>query len=256
MTAVDKIIPWLAGSRPNPAAELRLFCFPYAGGGALSYRHWSKNLPPQVEVCAVELPGRGSRLREPPFTRMEPLVKAALSEMRSYLNKPFAFFGHSMGAVMSFEIARLLRREGATLPVHLFVSGRSAPQLSQPKLPTYGLPNAEFIDELFRLKGTPPEVLNHPELMQVVLPHLRADFELIETYTYTHEPPMSIPLTAFGGLADLDISRENLEGWRAQTTAAFSLRMLAGDHFYLTSNEELLLSALAKELYRDGFGKR
>lgn len=256
MTAVDKIIPWLAGPRLNPAAALRLFCFPYAGGGALTYRHWSKNLPAQVEVCAVQLPGRGSRLREPPFTRMEPLVKAVLHELRSYLDKPFAFFGHSMGAVISFELARLLRREHATLPVHLFVSGRCAPQLSKPKLPTYGLPNAEFIEELLRLKGTPPEVLNHPDLMQVVLPLLRADFELIETYTYTHEPPLSIPVTAFGGLADLDISRENLGGWRAQTTAAFSLRMLSGDHFFLTSNEELLLSELAKEIYRDALGKR
>ena len=256
MTPVDKIISWPGGSGPNPAAELRLFCFPYAGGGALTYRHWSRNLPAQVEVCAVQLPGRGSRLHEPPFTRMEPLVKAVLGELRSYLDKPFAFFGHSMGAVISFELARLLRREQARLPVHLFVSGRSAPQLSRDKLPTFGLSNAEFIEELLRLKGTPPEVLNHPELMQVVLPLLRADFELIETYAYTHEPPLNIPLTAFGGLADLDISRESLGGWRAQTTAAFSLRMLSGDHFYLTANEELLLSVLAKELYKDGFGKR
>jgi medium-chain acyl-[acyl-carrier-protein] hydrolase len=256
MTTVNKIIPWLDGSRPNPAAELRLFCFPYAGGGAATYRHWSKNLPAQVEVCAVQLPGRGSRLRETPFTRMEPLVRAVLHELRSYLDKPFAFFGHSMGAVISFELARLLRLEHATLPFHLFVSGRSAPQLSRPKSPTYGLGHAEFIEELLRLKGTPPEVLSHPGLMQFVLPLLRADFELIETYSYRHEPPLNVPVTAFGGLADPDVSRESLGGWRAQTTAAFSLRMLSGDHFYLTANEELLLSVLARELYRDRLGKR
>lgn len=256
MTTVDKTIPWLAGSRPNRAAKLRLFCFPYAGGGALTYRNWARNLPAQVDVCAVQLPGRGSRLLEPPFTEMEPLVKAILRELRSYLDMPFAFFGHSMGAIISFELARLLRREHAALPVHLFVSGRSAPQVSKPRTSTYGLGNAEFIEELLRLKGTPPEVLNHPDLMQVVMPLLRADFELIETYTYTYEPPLSIPLAAFGGLADLENSRESLAGWRAQTTAEFSLRMLPGDHFYLTSSEELLLSVLARELYRDRFGQR
>jgi medium-chain acyl-[acyl-carrier-protein] hydrolase len=248
MTAVDKTIPWLAGSRPIPAAGLRLFCFPYAGGGAHTYRHWSKHLPAHVEVCAVQLPGRGGRLHEPRFTRMEPLVKAVLRELRPYLDRPFAFFGHSMGAVISFELARLLRREHAKLPVHVFVSGRSAPQLSKTKSPTYRLGNTEFMEELRRLKGTPPEVLNHPDLMQVVLPLLRADFELIETYIYTDEPPLKIPLTAFGGLADLENSRESLGGWRAQTTAEFSLRMLPGDHFYLTSSEELLMSVLAREL--------
>jgi len=256
MSTVNKTIPWLAGSKPNPAAELRLFCFPYAGGGALTYRYWSKHLPAHVEVCAVQLPGRGSRLLEPPFTQMEPLVKAILRELRSYLDMPFAFFGHSMGAIISFELARLLRREHAALPVHLFVSGRSAPQLSKPRTPTYGLANAEFMEELQRLKGTPPEVLNHPDLMQFVMPLLRADFELIETYTYKYEPPLSIPLTAFGGLADLETSRESLAGWRAQTTAEFSLRMLPGDHFYLTSNEEPLLSVLARELYSDQLRKR
>ncbi len=256
MTLAEKIIPRVAYCGPNSAAALRLFCFPYAGGGSLIYRDWSRSLPAQIEVCPVQLPGRGSRMHEKPFTRMEPLVKAVLREIGSYLDKPFAFFGHSMGAVISFEVARLLRREGTALPVHLFVSGRSAPQLSEPKPPTFSLPDAEFIEELLRLRGTPPEVLNHPGLMQVVLPLLRADFELIQTYAYTDEPPLSIPLTALGGLADVDISRENLAGWRAETTGPFSLRMLPGDHFYLTSNKDLLLRLLAKELYRDGLGKR
>jgi len=182
-------------------------------------------------------------------------VKTLRQEMRYYLDKPFAFFGHSMGAVISFEIARLLRRENATLPVHLFVSGRAAPQLPRFKSTTYDLPDAEFIEELLRLKGTPAEVLEHPELMQVVLPLLRADFELIETYSYIDEPPLSVPLTAIGGLEDDEISRDDLEGWRAQTTQAFSLRMLPGDHFFLTTNQSLLLPVVAQELYRDGLGK-
>jgi medium-chain acyl-[acyl-carrier-protein] hydrolase len=185
---------------------------------------------------------------------MELLAKAVLSEMRPYLDRPFAFFGHSMGAVISFEIARLLRREQTTLPIHLFVSGRPAPQIPEPKRYTYNLPDPAFMKELLRLKGTPAEVLEHPELMQVVMPLLRADFELIQTYTYTDEPPLNIPLTAIGGLED-EISREKLEGWRAQTTRAFSLRLLPGDHFYLTTNHRLLLPLLTQELSRNGLGE-
>ena len=252
MTGVNKNIPWLASYRQNPAAQLRLFCFPYAGGGAAVYSQWFKSLPPQVEVCPVQPPGRGSRLNKTPFTRIEPLVESLAREMHSYLDKPFAFFGHSMGAAIGFEIARLLRREGAPLPAHLFVSGRTAPQLKKPERPTYNLPEPELIEELRRLKGTPAEVLAHPELMKVVLPLLRADFELIQTYKSTDEPPLDIPVSAFGGLEDVEINRESLEGWRAQTTRSFTLRMLPGDHFYLTTNQHLLLPLLSQELYRHG----
>ena len=252
MTSVANI-SWLSRYKPNPAASLRLFCFPYAGSSALIYKDWARSFPEWVEVCPVQLPGRGARLRERPFVRVEQLVKALLGEMRPYLSKPFAFFGHSMGAVIGFEITRLLRRENAVLPVHLFVSGRCAPQLWVPKAPTYNLPDAAFKQELQRLKGTPAEVLAHPELMEVVMPLLRADFELIQTYTYRYEPPLNIPLTALGGLED-EISREDLEGWRAETTAAFSLRMFAGDHFYLTTNQQLLPPILTQELSLNGLG--
>ncbi len=252
MTNVSNI-PWLSAYKPNPAATLRLFCFPYAGSSALMYRDWARNLPGWIEVCPVQLPGRGARLREKPFVRMDQVVKSLLGEMRSYLTKPFAFFGHSMGAVIGFEITRLLRRENAVLPKHLFVSGRGAPQRMVPKAPTYNLPDAEFKQELQRLKGTPAEVLEHPELMEVVMPLLRADFELIQTYTYTYEQPLNIPLTAFGGVDD-EISREDLEGWREETTGPFSLQMFAGDHFYLTTNQQLLPPVLTQELAASGLG--
>ena len=240
-------ISWLSCYKPNPAATLRLFCFPYAGSSALIYRDWTRNFPAWIEVCPVQLPGRGARLRDKPFVRMDQLVKSLLREMRPYLTKPFAFFGHSMGAVIGFEITRLLRRENAMLPLHLFVSGRGAPQRYVPKPPTYNLPDAAFKQELQRLKGTPAEVLAHPELMEVVMPLLRADFELIQTYTYTYEQPLNIPLTALGGVED-EISREDFEGWRAETTGAFSLRMFEGDHFYLTTNQQLLPPIITQEL--------
>lgn len=246
MTNVNNI-SWLSCYKPNPAATVRLFCFPYAGSSALIYRDWVRSFPEWIEVCPVQLPGRGARLREKPFVRMDQLVKSLLREMRSYLSKPFAFFGHSMGAVIGFEITRLLRRENAMLPVHLFISGRGAPQTMVPKPPTYNLPDAAFKQELQRLKGTPAEVLAHPELMEVVMPLLRADFELIQTYSYTYEQPLNVPLTALGGLED-DISRQSLEDWRAETTGPFSVRMFAGDHFYLTTNQQLLPTILAEEL--------
>lgn len=241
---------WLAGYKRNPAAKLRLFCLPHAGGSAVIYNNWFQSLPPQVEVCPVQLSGRGSRIREKPFTRMETLRAEMVSALRPLFDKPFAFFGHSMGAAISFEVTRLLRREGARLPVHLFISGNRAPQLRTQKTHTYNLPEAEFIEELRRLKGTPAEVLEHPDLMKVVMPLLRADFELIETYVAEDEPPLDVPITVFGGLMDEDVPREDLEAWSAQTTGPFACRMLPGDHFYLMSNQHILLPLLAKELHR------
>jgi medium-chain acyl-[acyl-carrier-protein] hydrolase len=249
---VDKNFPWLASYKPNPAARLRLFCFPYAGGSAVVYGSWWKSLPPHVEVCPVQLPGRGGRLMEKPYTQMGPLVADVASALRPLFDKPFAFFGHSMGAAIGFEVTRLLRREGARLPAHLFVSGRGAPQLRKPPEYAYKLPEAEFIEELRRLKGTPAEVLEHPELMQIVMPLVRADFEVIQTYSAADELPLDVPLSAYGGLTDEEVSREDLEAWGAQTTRAFSARMLPGDHFYLTANQHLLLPLLAQELNRYG----
>ena len=254
MLVVDNKTPWLANYRRNPTARLRLFCLPYAGGSAFVYSGWGKSLPPQVEVCPVQLPGRGGRILEQPYTRMGPLVADVTRALRPFFDKPFALFGHSMGAAVGFEVTRLLRREGGPRPAHLFVSGRSAPQLRKPQRHAYKLPEAEFIEELRRLKGTPAEVLEHPELMQLLLPLVRADFELIQTYTAADEPPLDVPLTAFGGLMDEDVSRECLEAWGAQTTRAFGYRMLPGDHFYLTANQHLLLPLLAQQLYRHGLG--
>lgn len=185
MTSALITSSWLTCSSPNHQAILRLLCFPYAGGGANIFRTWQDNLPTTVEVCPVQLPGRERRLLEPPFTDLRFLVEAAARALLLYLDRPFAFFGHSMGATISFELARHLRQEKNVKPVHLFVSGRRAPQLPERHASTYDLPGAEFLEELRRLKGTPKEVLEHPELMELMLPLLRADFELIQTYQYS-----------------------------------------------------------------------
>lgn len=242
--------PWLVFPRENRAARLRLFCFPYAGGTALTYRHWPGALPAGVEVCAVQLPGRGNRFHEPPYGDLRRLVEAAAPALAPFLDGPFAFFGHSMGALIAFELARHLRREFGLQPAHLFVSGRRAPQLDRDETVTYNLPEAGFIDSLRDLNGTPPEVLEHRELMQLMVPLLRADFAVCQTYSYTPEPPLGCPLTAFGGLSDREVSREQLGAWREQTSAAFAMRLLPGDHFFLNSAQATLLDLLSHELNR------
>jgi medium-chain acyl-[acyl-carrier-protein] hydrolase len=240
---------WLAQCATNPQARLRLFCFPYAGGGSVIYRAWADNLPTTVEVYPVELPGRGRRLREVPFTRLHHMVEAIAEALRPQLTKPFAFFGHSMGAVISFELARLLRQEYGLKPQHIFVSSRRAPQIPNDGPVTYNLPETEFLDDLRRLNGTPGEVLEHPELLQLVMPLLRSDFEVCQTYEYVPGPPLDCPITAFGGVLDPDVRREHMEAWREHTSAAFRLYMLSGDHFFIHSTQSLLLRTLAQEIH-------
>ncbi len=241
---------WLAYYKPNPAARLRLFCFPYAGGAALIYRTWANHLPAEVEVCPVQLPGRGKRLQEPLLKRLTDVVENLTGEIQSLLDKPFAFFGHSMGAMICYEVAHALRRRCGTQPVQLFVSGCRAPQVPRQDQITYNLPDAELVEDLRRLNGTPAEVLEHPELMALMLPLLRADFEVVQTYAYQSEPPLNCPISAFGGLQDSEISPDDIEGWREQTTGRFIRRMFEGNHFFVNSAQPLLLRTLSQELHQ------
>ena len=240
--------PWIAYQRSNPGASLRLFCFPYAGGGASAFLNWSSILPPSVEVCPIQLPGREHRLKEPPFTRLPELVLAIRQALDPYLDKPFVFYGHSMGGLIAFELARLLRREHGPQPLHFFASGCRGPQTIDTERITHDLPEPELIEELRTLDGTPDEVLENPELMQVMLPLLRADFEVVETYEYTIEPPLAFPISAFGGLQDEKIERHHLEGWREQTTGYCSVRMLPGGHFFMRTAQRDMLRMIAQEL--------
>lgn len=227
---------------------MRLFCLPYAGGGASIYRAWPGLLPISVEVVPVHLPGRETRINEQPFTRLVPLVETLSSVLTPHLDKPFAIFGHSMGALIAFELARQLRRENKPQPVHLFVSGRDAPQLAKAGHQTYKLPEPEFVEEVKRLNGTPKEVLEHQELKKLVLPSLRGDFEVVQTYTYTTEPKLDCSISAFGGLQDRSATMFHLEGWREHTSSSFSLDMLPGDHFFLRTSQHFLLDILSHKL--------
>jgi len=242
--------PPVAELRLRPHARIRLFCFPYAGGSSQIFRNWSDSLSQEIEVCLLQLPGRGNRIQEPAHTGLDALVQDIFEGIIPYLSKPFAFFGHSMGALVSFELARYLRRMQAPVPAQLFLSGRSAPQIPDADPPTYNLPEAEFIKAVRSLNGTPGEVLEHPELMRLMIPLLRADFSVCQTYSYVAESPLNCPITAFGGLEDNEVARESLEAWREHTTDDFKLRMLPGDHFFLHSQQAQLLRILSQEFYQ------
>ncbi|AFZ01586.1 thioesterase II family protein [Calothrix sp. PCC 6303] len=232
---------WVIRPQPNPEADSRLFCFPYAGGSSAMFRPWVSRLSQKIEICLVELPGRGTQIKLTPFTRIEPLVSAIAPIILPYLDKPFAFFGHSMGGLLSFELARYLRQEYSKQASHLFVSASRAPQIPSPKPPIHALPETEFHQELRRLNGTPDSVLENTELMQLLIPLLRADFAVLETYVYTPQPPLECSITAFGGLQDQEVTIQELEGWRSQTQNSFQLEMFSGDHFFIHPCQSRLL---------------
>ena len=240
--------PWLPGYKEKPGVTRRLFCFPYAGGSAGSFRPWPNLLPGFLQVMAVQPPGRGERLSEPPFKHLPDMIEVLGPTLLPFLNKPFAFFGHSMGALIGFELTRWLRRTKNPMPQHLLVSGRRAPQFNYEELPSHDLPEPEFIERLRKLNGTPQEVLDHPELMQLMLPLLRADFSVCETYRHEVEPPLDCPVTVFGGMGDVEIPRERLEPWREHTTSSFSLHMFPGDHFFIHSAQDEIIRVISQKL--------
>lgn len=240
---------WIKRFRPRLEAQLRLFCFPYAGGGASVFRLWPEELPEGIEVCAVQLPGRESRWREEAFRRVDPLADAATEALSDRLGGSFAFFGHSMGAILAFEVARRLCRRGAPGPRHLFVSGRPAPRVEDTDPPIRDLPRDEFIDAVRAYSGTPEEVLQNEELMELVEPLLRADFSVSETYEYRPDPePLAVPITVFGGLQDEEVSPEDLEAWRLETRGEFRKHLLEGGHFFLHEKREEVLRVVSREL--------
>lgn len=248
--------PWLPSLGKNPQGRLRLFCFPYAGGGASLFRSWSEQFPREIEVCPVQLPGRETRLSESAYSRLDALLDPLIHVLLPYLDTPYAFFGHSMGALISFELAQALQRNAlARPPLRLIVSGRRAPHLPAIKPPTHHLPEADFVAELRHLQGTPESVLQDPELLHLLLPLLRADFALCETYVYRPGSTLICPISALGGLQDREASREDIAAWSKQTTSvSFKLHFFAGDHFFLHKERAALLRILTQDLLNDLYG--
>jgi medium-chain acyl-[acyl-carrier-protein] hydrolase len=240
---------WFVCPQANPGAETRLFLFPYAGGGPAAFGKWPAALPSTIETWIAHYPGRGSRHNELPIKQISTLVERLSRAIQPLLDKPFAFFGHSLGALLAFELTRQLRQQNFPQPQILFVSACGAPGIPDPHPPIHALPDPEFLKALQDLNGIPADVMNIPELMELLLPTLRADFEAIEYYGYTlNEFSLNCPIIALGGLDDPRVSRERLEGWNQQTNASFKSRYFPGDHFFINTARESVIAAITTEL--------
>ena len=239
---------WTSVPRRSMDPQWRLLCLPYAGGTAGVYRPWADILPPEYEVHAVQMPGREWRIKEPPMRRVQPVVEALLEVVAPLQDRPLALFGHSLGALIAFELARAMRRNGLDEPGHMFVSGHRGPQVEPIEPSVHDAPDEIFMNSLRALQGTPEELLANDELMALLLPALRADFEIADTYEYTPEPPLTCPISAFGGVGDTVTPRERLEPWVELTEGPFKLRMFPGGHFFVNDSRDLVLRALLGDL--------
>lgn len=240
--------PWIIRPRPRPDALVRLFCFPYAGGGTSIFHRWPDALPNYIEVCAVRLPGRESRLLEAPFTDIHTLIAHLLDELQQFSERPFAFFGHSMGALIGFELARALHAKERLEPIHVFASGCRAPHHSRKRPLWHTLPDSQLLQQVRSLGGIPKEVLENAEFIDLMLPLIRSDFQLIESYTWEPSEPLTCALTAFGGWQDEEVAPHEIPAWREHTQGAFSVRMFPSDHFFVQSAQAELLEAVSQDL--------
>ena len=244
---------WFYPHEPDISAAHRLFCFPYAGGGASMFYSWQSEFPQGIQVCPIQLPGRENRLDEAPFTNLFELVKASEEVLSPYLDLPFSLFGHSMGAKIAFELSRKLKREKGVEPTYLFVSGCQAPHIPEAN-PSHHLPKKAFIRELRRYSGTPEAVLQDAEFMEILLPLLRADFTLVETYEYMEQGgKLTCPIWVLGGEDDKEVSVKELEEWGTYTSSCIALRLFSGDHFFIRSAQTLVIKTISSVILGDVF---
>lgn len=242
---------WILVPKPLRNPRIKLFCVPYAGRGASLFHPWASRLPETVELSAIQLPGRETRRSEPPFRHLDAIVEALAAEILPRLDRPYVLFGHSMGALICFELARALRRRVAPLPAALVLSGRRAPSIPNGDPLLHRLPDQQFVEELCRrYNGIPQAVLDEPELMRILLPALRCDVSALETYLFRHEPPLAIPFLLYGGRDDVQMAPESVAAWRMLTEAGLELRLFPGGHFYLQEDRKALLEALSADLAR------
>ena len=229
-------------------ARARLFCFPFAGGSAATYVPWQPLVDEDLQICAVQLPGRGGRLDEEPYTSMAELVEHLGGALDCLSDLPFAFFGHSMGALVAFELAHFLRNKGSRGPNILMVSGCDAPSRYCTSRALSGLDDDSFLKELATFRGTSDEVLNNSELMNLLLPGIRADFKMAEDYCYQDRRKLAAPIVVFGGGSDERTSVRNLSRWQDETACETLVRMFPGGHFFVTSSRSSLLRIINTEL--------
>ena len=240
--------PWIAVQDRRPRPAVRLFCLPWAGGGASAYATWRTGFRDDVQVCPIELPGRQKRWREPAYQRIEPLAEALGDALAGELDTPYALFGHSMGALVAFELARTLRRRGLPAPLALFASGGFAPHLGWTKPKIHDQPDAVVVERLRALGGLPDEAFAEPELLELLLPTIRADFAVCETYSYRAEGPLNCSIVAYAGADDHEVPPARVAPWREHTSGSFEMQVLPGGHFFLETAREQLLESMRTRL--------
>jgi surfactin synthase thioesterase subunit/acyl carrier protein len=238
---------WIVHRQPQADPRLRLFCFHFLGGGASAFGDWQESLGEEIEVCPVQLPGREERLQEPAIEDMDALVAALAQELRQLLDRPFAVYGHSMGALIAFALARRLRRENL-LPAQLFAGGYFAPHSPSPFLTREDLHAAGLSEAVRRMIDAPEAVLNNREFMEALLPMIQADSRLVGSYEHAEEEPLPCPITALGGLRDEEVSADDLRAWQQHTSGAFRLEMFPGKHLFLLSDREAVLTVVHRDL--------
>lgn len=239
--------PWMV-RRVSQPGHLRLYCFAYAGGSAAVFSRWQNALGPSVEVCAIQLPGRGSRMMEPPRRDPRLLVEELALAIASQPAQPFALFGHSLGALLAFEVARTLRLQRLPLPVHLIASGCRAPCVERERRGLHLLPDGEFIEALRGYNGTPAEILDNAELMALVLPMLRADFALVDAFDYRPQAPLPLPLTVLAGRRDEARTLDGIDLWSRESTDFRGVHWFDGDHFFLHSDVDAVIDTVGRAL--------
>lgn len=229
---------------------MRLICLPYAGGGTVEYRAWAASgKAPWLQVLPIVLPGRETRMSEPAYKSMNPLVDALLPVLMPYLDRPYAIFGHSMGSWIAQALVWKLRARGRRMPDHLFVSGRRAPHVPDRLTPLHALPEQAFVSGLQQRYGAiPAQLLANRDLLQLFLPSLRADLQLLETYTCPDEPPVDVPMSAWSGASDATVRRDELEAWRQHTSGSADVRIWPGGHFYVRDSKDQVFDAILQTL--------
>ncbi|UQV46656.1 thioesterase [Janthinobacterium lividum] len=238
---------WLI-RRDNIKRPMRLYCFSYAGGSAANYLGWQQAMEPDIEICAVQLPGRGTRMGEKPIGSLSLVVERIAESVALSNHENFAFFGHSLGALIAFEVAQYNQRNRLEMPLHLFASGCAAPQARRPPRGLHMLPDRDFIEELRKYNGTPNEILENQELMSFLLPMLRADFGLADEYVHRHAQRLSVPISVLAGLDDDLSSPGVVSDWQKETSAAFDVQWFDGGHFFVNDSQALIHRFLKTKL--------
>ncbi|WP_434599541.1 thioesterase II family protein [Streptomyces sp. A5-4] len=234
---------------PRPDAHTTLYCLPHAGGAASAYRDWSTQLPAWLEVVAVQLPGREHRVAEPPTFSPEDTAAAVEADLSAHPDRSIVLFGHSMGGLLAFEVARLLARDGGPAPTGLFVSGSEHPAAKEHTDPAVSqLSDPELLDWAVALGGMPAWVVAEPQMHELVLPILRADCAWLENHVYRAAAPLACPITVMAGEADPHVGITGLRAWQMETTGNFRMRRHPGGHFYADDKLPEVLGGVADDV--------